>query len=145
MLTKPNMRETLNSNEAISFINNLTESNTEINLANLIKTVCEKYSFISPNGKLQISSCNVVLNDLKKQCKIKLPDARVYQRKAEKTMRRLNTEIPLPENIPTHVDKLEAPLQIILIEEYDDQLKLIWNELMATEHPQGEQMPRVIR
>lgn len=131
------MRDQLKQEEQLSYIRHLINLNPNIKVKSLAKLLCEKFSFISPMGKLQVSGCQVVLNDFSKQGKINLAN---QVRKAFKPpkftpMLVSGTTYPLPINMPKSVHEIKDEIEIILIGENDIAEKQIWNDLISNEHP----------
>lgn len=139
---KESIRECLNRVENIEAIKYLIQNESKITTRTLVTALCEEHGFIAESGKLQISSCNVVLKDMDKSGKIKLPKITRNFKPTFRSMVIQEEPIDLPLDLPTSVDKIntEDDLKIILLggREEDHDLKIIWNTLIAKEHPQGD-------
>ena len=133
------MRDQLKQPENLSYIQQLVKLNPIIKVKALAKLVCEKFSFKSSNGKLQTSGCQVVLNDFTKQGKINLVNQVRKASNPQKFTPMLlsDTIYPLPINMPKSVHEIKDEIEIILIGENDNAEKLIWNDIISTEHPNG--------
>lgn len=134
LISKVTMRSKLNEPESIEFIGKLIASNPKISQFAITKLLCKTYSFVAPNGTLQLSGCQVVLNDLDKQGLISLPNAHAFQGKFT-PMVLSDKEYPLPETFPSTVHEIMRDLEIILIESADKESKQVFNDLIGKEHP----------
>lgn len=128
------MRSKVKTPECIEFIKNSIASNPTLSQHALAKLLCKTYSFVAPNGSLQISGCLVVLNDFNKRGLISLPKALSSPPKFT-PMVISDTVYPLPENLPETVEQIKDDLKIILIESLDSELKQVFNDLIGKEHP----------
>lgn len=124
----------LSKPESIKVIEAELEKQPQHNRHSLAQTVCEFFGFKDHRQRLQISSCQVALRQLAAREKIPLPEAR-RKKPTFTPMRRLGVAIPEPVGLPERVDEV-TQLQLVLAE--STEMRLIGNELMATEHPQGE-------
>ncbi|MDF1880751.1 IS4 family transposase [Sulfurimonas sp. MAG313] len=142
VLPKESMRKCLHKPEHIDAIKDLIQNDDQITAGALAKALCEEHGFIAENGQLQVSGCNVVLKDMHRSGKIELPKVVRNFKSTFRSMVVLETPIELPSDLPSSVDKIntEDDLEIILLggNGEDRDLKLIWNTLIAKEHPQGD-------
>lgn len=128
------MRSKLKKPECIEFIKNSIATNPILSQHALAKLLCKSYSFVAPNGSLQISGCLVVLNDFNKQGLICLPKALSSPPKFTPMV--ISDKVyPLPDNLPESVEQIKDELKIILIESFDSELKQVFNDLIGREHP----------
>lgn len=128
------MRSKVKTPECIEFIKDSIASNPTLSQHALAKLLCKTYSFVAPNGSLQISGCLVVLNDFNKRGLISLPKALSSPPKFTPMV--ISDKVyPLPENLPETVEQIKDDLKIILIESLDSELKQVFNDLIGKEHP----------
>lgn len=129
------IRNILNEADSLMFICEVLAGSPKIKTKQLAKQLCEKYSFIAPNGKAQISSCVAVLKVLHEANKITLPNVAVNSTRKFTSMLLSDDIYPLPKNFPKSVDELTAPIEIELLPHGDKEKGLIYNNLMYREHP----------
>lgn len=128
------MRSKVKTPECIEFIKNSIATNPTLSQHALAKLLCKTYSFVAPNGSLQISGCLVVLNDFNKRGLICLPKALSSPPKFTPMV--ISDKVyPLPENLAETVELIKDELKIILIESLDSELKQVFNDLIGKEHP----------
>lgn len=133
-ISNGSMRSRLKSSECIEFIKSSIATNPSLSQHALAKLLCKTYSFVAPNGSLQISGCLVVLNDFCKKGLISLPKALSPPPKFTPMV--ISDKVyPLPENLPETVELIKDDLEIILIESTDSELKQVFNDLIGKEHP----------
>lgn len=135
------MRCILQKPENIAYINKEVESNTTHTKKSLARHLCQKFSFIAPSGKHKIKSCEAVLGDFLKKKIITIPVIKACAAHTFTSMKILKEELPLPIDMPDVVDSIKNEIEIILIDEKDSKKKLIWNTLIAKDHPLGTTRP----
>lgn len=135
------MRAILQMPENMAYINKEVITNTTHTKKSLAQHLCEQFSFMAPNGKLKIKSCEAVLGDFLKKKLITVPIVRSCAPYTFTSMKVLNEEFPLPTDMPDVVDTIKNEIEIILIGEKDSKKKLIWNTLIAKDHPLGTTRP----
>lgn len=102
----------------------------------LVASFCRTTGWRDAKGRLSISSANVALCKLEKQGKVQLPP-RVARTKSSVTRGLLDDGQPLPV-LPKLPGKGPLPgLRLRLIQDDQDEAHLIWNRLIAREHPSG--------
>jgi len=135
--TTATMRAKMNEPESLDFINKTIAESPDITKSKLVRLLCEKYSFIAPNGEPQLSGFSVVLNNLINQGKV------VFSKYAKKKgikftpMVISDTVYPVPENMAESVGDIKDQIEVIFVENGDKNLKQVWNDLIGKEHPQG--------
>ncbi len=137
-LPRRTIRKILHDSINIDLIKKELNSNPNHTMNSLAKFVCSTFEFISPTGKLRTASCLVVLNSLAAHKKIIVPKLKKPRKNTFTTMVRLHAPVALPEIIPETVKEMREGINIVLIEQNDSDLRKVWNELIATEHPLGE-------
>ncbi len=127
------IKRTLSEHSSILYLKELLANKIFPNRLELAKEVCVKFKFYNPNGQLQISGCVKALRNLETAGHIKLP---ISTRKTtvKRSLQRLNTPVPIPENVPATVNEVQG-LELILVQNTEQ--RKLWNELMITEHPLG--------
>ncbi len=127
------IKRTLSEESSLLYLKDLLDSKTFSNRTEVAKEVCRKFKFYAPKGQEQISGCTKALRILDAAGHIKLP-APARKTTAKKSPQRLNTQVPLPVDVPSTVNEIQG-LKLILVQS-SDEIK-IWNELMIEEHPLG--------
>lgn len=136
-LTRKTIRSILSSSESIDFINKELEINPHHSRKSLAKKVCEQFNLSDWQNNLRVSSCMVELTNLGKMGKVALPSSRGTGPKRNfPGMVRADNALPEPLDLADRVDNL-TDLQVILVNSNDVELRKIWNELIISEHPQG--------
>ena len=74
-LTRGTIRSILSKPQSINFINEEHKRHPDCRLSRFTKRVCEHFDFVDCKNELRIGSCRLVLLDLKRSGKVKLPDA----------------------------------------------------------------------
>lgn len=129
------IKQTLNRQENISFVKNwLIKNNTETR-TDLSKFLCTHFRFLDYRGKRQTSSCIKALRELEEKGHFKLP-APSTAKPTSWQPRRLGQKVPIPQNVPKRVDAIQN-LELIVVESANDSMMRIFNELICSEHPQG--------
>lgn len=136
METQSQIKRTLSTPASIERIRELL-SNPEIgSRTGLAARVCDAFFFHDARGHRQTGGCLKALRDLESAGHLSLPAALIPSgRKAgRKAPRRLDAAVPAPEGVPALAGQIQD-LQLVLVESDGD--LLVWNELMAAEHPLG--------
>jgi len=137
-LTRKTTRCLLSSSENINFINGELKNNPDHSKKSLAKTVCYELNLVDWKNNIRLTSCVVELENLDKMGKISLPESRGTGPKQNFSgMIRLGKTLPEPIDLADRVDNL-PDLQIIRVGANDVELRIIWNELIISEHPQGK-------
>ena len=136
-LTRRTIRSILAEPESINFINEEYKRCSDYRLSSFTKRVCEHFGFVDCKDELRIGSCRVVLLDLKRSGKVKLPDAvGARSHRPPPKIVRVGEAVTEAVGIGASVKELRD-LKVILVGRDDVELRKIWNELMIREHPQG--------
>jgi len=127
------IKRTLSQPEAIEQINNMLDTNTNINRTKMADLICDQFKFINPRGERQRSGCLKALRKLEQDGLFVLPVPNKTG-SVKKSPRRLDEPVPEPQGVPNEVGKIcELKLVSVETEEY----MRIWNELMIQDHPRG--------
>ena len=129
------IKQTLNRQENISFVKNWLVKNNNETRTGLSKFLCTHFRFIDYRGKPQTSSCLKALRELEEKDHFKLPAPSTPQPTSWQP-RRLGQKVPIPQNVPKRVDAIQN-LELIVVESANDSMMRIFNELICSEHPQG--------
>ncbi|MBW2739113.1 MAG: IS4 family transposase, partial [Deltaproteobacteria bacterium] len=133
MKTQNQIKRTLSQPEAIEQINNMLDTNNNINRSKLADLICDQFNFFNPCGEKQRSGCLKALRKLEQDGFFVLP-VPCKTGSAKKNPRRLEESVPDPQGVPNDVGKIcELKLVSVETEEY----MRIWNELMIQDHPRG--------
>ena len=96
-------------------------------------SVCEAFGFRDGRGVLQRASCRQALAELEAAGQVALP-ARRRRRAVGRKPRLLAQPVAAAHAVPTEVGAVQD-LELVLVE--SDAQRLLWNTLMAHEHPRG--------
>lgn len=110
----------------------LSEDSTE-SRSEVAQRVCEHFGFYDVRGRVQQAGCVKALRELERAGHIRLPKGHTGERR-KASPRRLAEAVALPQGMAAEVGEIKG-LQLIRVET-DEQL-LLWNTLMANEHPLG--------
>ena len=133
MKTQNQIKRTLSQPEAIEQINNLLDTNTNINRSKLADIICDQFNFFNPCGERQRSGCLKALRKLEQDGFFVLP-VPCKTGSAKKNPRRLEKPVPAPQGVPNDVGKI-CQLKLVSVE--TEEYMRIWNELMIQDHPRG--------
>ena len=136
---KSSIRDILKVPSNILFINETINSHPEYSKRDLVRELCRYFSFIAPDGKAQLSSCSVVLNYLDKKGLILLPANKQAGSNKFTSMVTTDEEYPLAKNMPDTVENIKSEIDILLLGKKDSEKKIIWNNLIARDHPLKDQ------
>ncbi|MDE0105759.1 MAG: DUF4338 domain-containing protein, partial [Bryobacterales bacterium] len=98
------------------------------------RQVCRHFGFRDARDHLQLASCQKALRSLHQAGRIALPAARHGGRFRGCRPRRLGQPIPEPVDVPAKAGSVEG-LRLSLVT--TSRQRRVWNELVASEHPQG--------
>jgi len=133
MKTQNQIKRTLSQPEAIEKINNILDTNSNINRSRLADFICDQFNFFNPRGERQRSGCLKALRKLEQDGFFVLPLS-CKTGSVKKNPRHLEGPVPEPQGVPENVGKIcELKLVSVETEEY----MRIWNELMIQDHPRG--------
>ena len=130
------IKRTLATPESIEVIRRLLADGSHANRSALARATCSHFGFVDARGRAQTAGCVKALRELEHEGHFALPapGARGRRRGTVGSARRLHEPVPEPCNVPA----LAGDVQGLALVKVDtrEQLRL-WNELMASEHPQG--------
>ena len=132
MKTQNLIKRTLTQPEAIAYINNILDTNGDINRTTLADNLSDHFNFFDPCGNRQRSGCLKALRRLEQAGHFTLPSPMV--KPVLGTPRRLELPIPAPQNVPADAGEI-CELRLIVVESEEDMR--FWNELMIQDHPRG--------
>lgn len=129
------IKRTLSTPEAIEVIRGLL-AGTHANRSALVRATCERFGFVDARGCAQTAGCVKALRELEHAGHFALPAAGPRGRRPGQAgcARRLGEPVPEPRDVPASAGDVQG-LALVKVQGLD-QLRL-WNELMASEHPQG--------
>jgi len=136
METQNQIKRTLSLPASIETVREMLTTPEITTRTKLAKRVCEEFSFYDTRGLHQISGCVKALRDLESAGSILLPavSIRSGRKPGDTAPRRLASPLPPPVEVPAQVGEIED-LKLVVVEREEE--LLIWNELMAGEHPLG--------
>lgn len=132
METQNQIKRTLTQPEAIEKINNILDTNDNINLTKLADKLCDHFNFFDPGGNRQRSGCLKALRKLEQTGYLVLPFPMLNF--GPKNPRRLAEPVVEPKNVPADAGNINE-LRLIIVGT-EEQMR-IWNELMIQDHPRG--------
>ncbi len=127
------IKRTLSVREHLGYVQTLLEGTCGQGRTELAYQVCEHFGFYDTRGRAQWGGCLKALRELERAGHFELPRGRVADR-GQPSPRRLAEAVPSPSGVPMEVGEVEG-LELVRVET-SEQMRL-WNELMASEHPQG--------
>jgi hypothetical protein len=133
METQNKIKQTLTQPEAIKDINNILDTNTNINRTALADLLCDNFGFFDPRGNRQRDGCLKALRKLEQAGHVTLP-APTRKPPGPSTPRRLDHPVPVPQQIPDAAGDI-IDLRLIIVKTEEDMRT--WNELMIQDHPRG--------
>ena len=133
MKTQNKIKQTLTEPKSIKYVNNILDTNTNINRTALAESLCDHFNFFDPRGKRQRDGCLKALRKLEKSGHFTLP---VPTRKppGPSTPRRLDHSVPEPQQMPDAAGKI-IDLRLVIVKTEEEMRT--WNELMIQDHPRG--------
>jgi len=132
METQNQIKRTLTQPEAIEKINNILDTNNNINRTKLADKLCDHFNFFDPCGNRQRSGCLKALRKLEQTGNLVLPFPMLNS--GPKNPRRLTEPVPEPKNVPADAGNINE-LRLIIVGTEEEMR--IWNELMIQDHPRG--------
>ena len=132
MKTQNQIKRTLTQPEAIEKINNILDTNDNINRTKLADKLCDHFNFFDPCGNKQRSGCLKALRKLEQTGHLVLPFPML--KSGPKNPRRLTEPVPEPINVSADAGNINE-LRLIIVGTEEEMR--IWNELMIQDHPRG--------
>jgi hypothetical protein len=132
MQSQSQIKRTLSTPVAISYVAGLLESGEFIHRTELAEFVCEQCGFQDPRGHTQRDGCLKALRDLEAAGHFALPAAQ--GRTGPSTPRRLTEAVADPVGVPAQAGEVGG-LALLLVS--TEEHMRIWNEMMIREHPRG--------
>ena len=134
MLDQHCIAQTLSHSEAVATLQVLLAQAGNTSRTAFARHVCREFGFLDSRGQLQLASCQKALRSLHRNRRIALPPPRHGGRVGDCRPRRLGRPVPEPQAVPPaagavaglELTPVTTPLQ-----------RQTWNELVASEHPQG--------
>ena len=99
----------------------------------IARRVCREFGFLDSRGALQLASCQKALRSLHAAGRIRLPAPRHGGRRRCRP-RRLGQPLPAPRAVPASAGAVQG-LRLTAVT--TPQQRRTWNEMVASEHPQG--------
>lgn len=127
------IKRTLAQPESIEVVRQLLEGDEHVSRASLAKAVCRRFNFIDARLRAQTAGCAKALRELERDGAFVLPVARHRGGTCQRP-RRLGAAVDPAQDVPAQVGEVRG-LALVKVESLED--RLVWNELMAREHPQG--------
>ena len=134
MLDQHCIAETLSHSEAVETLRVLRTQAGDTSRSAFARHVCREFGFVNSRGQPQVASCQKALRSLHSAGRIDLPAPRHGGRAGDCRPRRLGQPVPPPQAVPPAAGAV-AGLKLTLVT--SPQQRRTWNELVASEHPQG--------
>ena len=134
MLDQHCIAQTLSTAAAVATLQVLRAQAGGASRAAFARHVCREFGFRDSRGALQVATCQRALRGLHRQGRIDLPPPRHGGRGGRGRPRRLGQPVPAPQAVPAAAGAV-AGLALTLVS--TPQQRQTWNELVASEHPQG--------
>ncbi len=134
MLDQHCIAETLSHSEAVETLRVLRMQAGDTSRSAFARHVCREFGFVDSRGQPQVASCQKALRSLHSAGRIDLPAPRHGGRAGACRPRRLGQPVPQPQAVPPAAGAV-AGLKLTLVT--SPQQRRTWNELVASEHPQG--------
>lgn len=132
------IKKIISEEKTVRLIKEELEKNPSHDMASMARFLCENLNLISANGRMRHGCCVSALRSLVSRGTVLFKKKRSHRRVKRDPLPRPIHLPPLPSGIPDSVEKMADGLKTVLIGEDDAQLKKVWNDLMAAEHPLGE-------
>jgi hypothetical protein len=132
MNTQNEIKKTLLQAKVIAHIQELLKAEHGKSRASLARYLCKEFNFFDPAGNMQMSGCLKALTILEKQFELQTFYTTKPNKNHKKVNIRLGEPVPPPSNVPDTAGKIEN-LELISVETKEQ--RLIWNEMMLSEHP----------
>ncbi len=124
---------TLASAAAVTAVQLLLAECHDLSRTEIARRVCRQFGFLNSRGELQMASCQKALRGLHETGRIQLPAAR-HGGGRQCQPRRLGQAVEPPTAVPATAGAVQG---LRLTEVTTAQQRQRWNELVASEHPQG--------
>ena len=134
MLDQHCIAETLSHSEVVETLRVLRMQAGDTSRSAFARHVCREFGFVDSRGQPQVASCQKALRSLHSAGRIDLPAPRHGGRAGACRPRRLGQPVPPPQAVPPAAGAV-AGLKLTLVT--SPQQRRTWNELVASEHPQG--------
>ncbi len=133
MLDQHCIAQTLSTSAAIATLQVLLAQLGNTSRTAFARHVCREFGFVDTRGQLQLANCHKALRGLHRLGHIDLPPPR-HGGRGHCRPRRLGRAVPAPQAVPASAGAV-AGLALTLVT--TPQQRQLWNELIASEHPQG--------
>jgi hypothetical protein len=118
----------------IARMQEMIDENPEVSRVALSRRICESLKWRSANGRLKEVNCRKLLLKLKRDERLRLPEARKFEGKRKA---KTEPESVLTEEVSNGVLKDFRPVELILVGSADSEVSQTWNELMDRHHYLG--------
>ncbi len=125
----------LSSPEGLKRLSAILTASGGASRAEIGRRVCGAFGFVNPSGKPQVTGCLATLRRLERDGKIELPAPRRGGGRGR--VARLEGGVPEPMGLPGFAGEI-AGLELVRVGSAD--LRLVFNELMAREHPRSARL-----
>ncbi|PJA58708.1 MAG: transposase [Rhodocyclales bacterium CG_4_9_14_3_um_filter_68_10] len=132
MVGQAQIQRRLSAPESIERVRELMAPGSVVLRTELADLVCAELGFVDRRGRLQRSGCLKALRVLEGRGLLTLPAAQT--RPGSARPRRLDSKVPLAEDVPEQVDKVRG-LELVPVD--SEELMRVWNSLLIDEHPRG--------
>ena len=134
METQNKIKQTLTTPEAIDYIKNRLDINTDINRTILAKKLCDHFGFLDFRRKRQVGGCLKALRKLEQAGHFHLPESSTGKLPGKLSPRRLEQPVPMPQQVPARAGEIRD-LSLVIVQTEGEMRT--WNELMIQDHPRG--------
>ena len=124
---------TLATAAAVATVQVLLAEAGDASRTEIARRVCREFGFLDSRGRLQMASCQKALRSLHAAGRIQLPVPR-HGGAPRCRPRRLGQPLPAPSAVPASAGAVQG---LRLTEVRTPLQRRTWNELVASEHPQG--------
>ena len=124
--------QTLRAPEPRARLEHIVAQGAFASRAALGREVCAQFGFVDARGTAQLAGCLKALAMLETARQIALPPPRPHGHRP--SPRCLEAPVPAPVEVPAQVHDVEG-LRLVVVE--DEELRRVWNTLLAVEHPHG--------
>jgi hypothetical protein len=118
----------------IARMQEMIDANPKVSRVQLSRRICEGLKWRSRNGRLKEVNCRKVLSRLRRDGKIRLPEAEKFEGNRKP---RMEPERVVPEAVKSGALKDFQPVGLILVGSGDSERSRIWNDLMDRYHYLG--------
>lgn len=127
------IKQRLAEPEGIGYVRSVLESQAIAHRTELATRVCERFGFYDGRGRAQVAGCLKALRELERGGHVSLPAACTPSRRPP-APRRLSEPVAPPQAVPAEAGEVRG-LELVRVSTPEAMRR--WNELMASEHPQG--------